>query len=343
MNEEARIEYSANLKFNEWLDSATENVVEISGFTFAPSETLYRMNYGQYVKAYEAYLEDEAVLLETVYADFPSPISYYVFQAQENYDNPHHRLDLLKSAWEVLVFFLYGVVVSEARHRRVPLKATGIHLTAYYSDRLASRLTIMENILDYCKSDGHPLQCAALISIDVVSKLRALNQARNEFAHSFAATPDQQAFLYDQLFPEMIGTLRTLRTLDKIRLFRFHSVTDGGPLLPRCDVFRGRSLDGAKSPLRLSEEDYRIVIPYFNAQSVFAHIEDDCLFCLSPFIHFVKEPKGSHPKLIIYKKSTPGGKYLYGVVGQATQLELSRDAFKDRDDELRQLVIGSAA
>jgi hypothetical protein len=342
MNEEVRIDYSSNPKFNDWLDSATENIVEISGFTFTPSETLYKMNYSQYVKAYGAYIEDETVLLETVYSDFPTPISFYVFQAQENYDNPHHRLDLLKSAWEALVFLLYGIVVSEARHRCIPLKETGIDLKEYYSYRLASRLAIIENILDYCKNNGHSLRCGALVSVDVISKLRALNHTRNEFEHSFAASPDQQANLYDELFPEIIAALRTVRNLDKIRLFRFHSVTDGGPLLPRCDVFRGHSLDGAKCPLRLSEEDYQIAMPYFNAQSVFAHIEDDCLFCLSPFIHFVKEPDGPHPKLIVYKKKKSEGKYLYGVIGQATQIELSKDVFKDRDDELRQLVLGSA-
>ncbi len=341
MSEEDRIEYTDNPEFNEWLDSDTENIVTISGFTFSPSETLYKMNYDQYVLAYQDYLNDDNVLLYDVYGDFPTPIAFYLYQAQENYDNPHHRLDLLKSAWEALVFLLYGIVVGEARHRNVPLQKIGVDLKDYYSDRLASRLAIIENILDFCEKNGFSLSCAAFISVDAISKLRALNQKRNEFEHSFAATPDQQANLYNELFPEMLSALKLLRDLDKISLFRFHSIGDGGPFFPRCDVFRGQSLDGGKKVIRLAEEDYRIVLPYFNQQSIFAQIESLSLFCLSPFIHFKKDPQDSHPKLTVYKKKETGGKYKYGIIGQAGSIDIDKTLFKDRDDEIRKLVLGN--
>ena len=343
MSEEDRIEYTGNPEFNEWLDSDTENNVTISGFTFLPSETLYKMNYDQYVLAYREYLNNDDVLIGDVYADFPTPIAFYLYQAQENYDNPHHRLDLLKSAWEALVFLLYGIVVGEARHRDVPLQKIGVDLKDYYSDRLASRLAIIENILDFCKKTGFPLSCDALISVDAISKLRMLNQKRNEFEHSFAATPDEQTNLYNKLFPEMLSALKLLRHLDKISLFRFHSVGDGGPLFPRCDVFRGHSLDGGKKILRLSEEDYRIVLLYFNPQSIFAQIEGGGLFCLSPFVHFKKEAQDSHPKLTVYKKKESEGRYKYSVIGPSISIEIDKAMFKDRDDEIRKLVLGSGA
>lgn len=343
MSEEAKIEYTDNPEFNEWLDNDSENSVTIAGYTFSPSETLYKMNYNQYVKAYKAYLQDDDILLEDVYSNYPTPISYYLFQAQENYDNPHHRLDLLKSAWEALVFLLYGIVVGEARHRNIPLQKIGVDLKDYYSDRLASRLAIIENILDFCAKNGSPLFCAALISVDAISKLRALNQKRNEFEHSFAATPDQQTNLYNELFPEILSALKLLRDLDKISIFRFHSIGDGGPFFPRCDVFQGHSLDGGKKVLRLAEEDYRIVLPYFNPQSIFAQIEDSRLFCLSPFVHFKKEPQDTHPKLTVYKKKESGGRYKYSVIGPLVSIEVDKNLFKDRDDEIRKLVLGSGA
>ncbi|MCB0197139.1 MAG: hypothetical protein KDJ65_34650 [Anaerolineae bacterium] len=339
MNEEAKVEYSDNPDFNEWLDSSKENTVTISGYSFPPSETLYRMNYDQYIEAYETYLEDDNILIETVYSDFPTPISFYIYQAQENYDNPHHRLDLLKSAWEALVFFLYGMILGESRHRKLPLKKIGITLNDFYSDRLATRLTIAENIFDYCTKNGYELSCSSLFSLDAISKLRDLNKKRNEFEHAFAATPDEQRNLYEALFPEMVVALKKLRELHRVNLFRFHSASDGGLLTPRCDVFRGHSLDGSKRLIIIPKEDFELVYPYFTAQSVFAQIEGENVFCLAPFIHFKKDPQDSHPRLTMYKKKISGGKYLYGIIGQSTQIEVAKASFVDRDNELRSLIL----
>ena len=344
MNEESKPEYTDHPDFNEWLNTDSENnIVTIAGYSFLPSETLYKMNGDQYAEAYQEYLKDDTILLNDVYANFPTPIAFYLYQAEENFDNAHHRLDLLKSAWEALVYFLYGIVVSEARHRQVPLQNRGIDLKDYYSYRLASRLGIIENILDFCEKNHFYLSCAGLISVDAISKLRLLNQKRNEFEHSFAATTDQQTNLYRELFPEILSALKLLRNLGKIDIFRFHSIEDGGPLLPRCNGFRGSSLDGRKRFIRLSEEDYRTVLPYFNAQSIFAQIQDGGLFCVSPFIHFKKDPQDAYPRLIVYKKKEPDGRYKYGIIGQAGSIQIEKALFKERDEELRQLVMGVSA
>ncbi|MCX9026115.1 MAG: hypothetical protein OIN85_08495 [Candidatus Methanoperedens sp.] len=343
MESEKSISYSDNPNFNKWLDSNEDNIVSIAGYSFSPSETLYRMNYERYCEESQLYLNDDSLLLEEIYSDFPTPIAFYLYQAQENYDNPHHRLDLLKSTWESLVFVLYGVVVGEARHKKLPLKETGLDPKDYYSDRLAVKLKIVENILDLCKKKGYSFKSLDILAIDIISKLNELNRKRNEFEHSFAATPDQQCALYNELLPEMITALKLIRDLQKVSLFRFHSNSEGGTLLPRCDVFRGHSLDGAKKILNIKKEDFDIVIHYFNKKSIFCHIEDDVIFCLSPFIHFTKEVQDIHPKLLFFKKKLAEGKYLYEIVSQATQIKLDKIEFKDRDDEIRKLVMEEAA
>lgn len=343
MTDESRIEYSENPDFNEWLDSNSDNYVSINGYSFPPSETLYNMNYDQYVEAFQDYLDDDGIVLNNVYSDFPTPIAHYVFQAEMNYDNVHHRLDLLKSAWEALVYFLYGMVIGEARHRNLPLIELNVDLKDFYSDRLAQRLTIVENVFDLCERKSYELSCTTLFSIDSISKLRELNQRRNEFEHSFAATPEEQRDLYDELFPEMLGALKSLRELYRVNLFRFHSTGDGGLLTPRCDVFNGHSLDGYKRPLIIPKEDFDCIYTYFNPKTIFAQIEDENVFCVSPFIHFKKESQDSHPRLTVYKKKLSGGKYLFGVIGQSKQIEIAKIEFVDRDNDLRRLVLGSAA
>lgn len=343
MSEENRIDYFENTEFNDWLDSDSENNnVNIYGFTFSPSETLYKMNYTQYVLAYQDYLNDDNVLLDKIYTDFPTPIAYYLYQAQENYDNPHHRLDLLKSGWEALVFFLFGMVVGEARHRKIPLLEVRISLKDYYSDRLATRLAIIENIVDYCQKNGLILSCASLISLDAISKLKDLNQKRNEFEHAFAATSDQQITLYDELFPEMLLALKKLRNLDKINTFRFFSVEEAGALFPRCEIFRGHSLDGGKKVIRIDEEDYKSVLAYFNSKSIFIQIENGSMFCLSPFVHFQKDTD-SYPRLTVFKKKLSGGNYQYSVIGSSRSIEFNSSQFFDRTEEIRCLVLGSGA
>lgn len=337
MEEEKKISYTDFPDFNEWLDNDENNTVIISGFSFPPSDTLYKMNYGQYCEILEEYLADDEVLLKEVYTEFPTPIAYYLHQAEENYDSPHHRLGLLKSAWEALVFVIFGIVVSEARHRSFPLKDLGINLKDYYSDRLAQKLSIVENILDYCYKNSFQFRCADIISLNAISIMRELNRKRNEFAHSFEKSPEQQKELYEELKPEFFKVLKEVRDLQKVNLFRYHSNGEGGALFPRCDIFNGHSLNGAKKILKINRDDYMQVIDYFNNKAIFVHIGGD-FFCSSPFIHFQIGQDDSHTTLLFYKQKI-GQNYLFEMVSRSKQIELEKIVFEDRDNELRTLVI----
>ncbi len=345
MSETNKVEYTDHPTFNEWLDSSDENTVNIGGFTFPPSKTLYCMSYEQYVELLQSYLADDELFSNEVFTSFPTPVAHYLWQAENNYDNPHHRLDLLKSAWEALIFFLYGLVVGEARHRRIPLKDVGIKLNDYYSDRVAKRLDILENILDYCQKNGIPLNCGQIVTVDAIGKLRHLNRKRNEFAHSFAATPEEQKALYSELLPDMISALRWVSELKRVTIFRYHSNSEGGALFPRCDIFAGHSLDGSKRTLQLPRKDYIVVMDYFNDQSVFALIEteDAVMFCLSPFVHYKRYPQDTHPRIALYKKKLTGGKYEFGIIGQSRNIEIEKAIFESRETELRTLILGPEA
>lgn len=339
MEEVNPIKYTDNPDFNDWLDNDEENnVVSIAGYSFPPSEVLYKLNYAQYEEALKDYLNDDALLIQEIYKDYPTPIAFYLYQAEENYDSAHHRLDLLKSCWESVVFTIYGIVVGEARHRKLPLREIKVKYKDFYTDRLAIKLTIVENILDMCKSSGHELKCGEIISIATITQLRELNKRRNEFEHSFAATADSQEVLYKELFPEMIDALRSIRDIQKVNLFRFHSA-GSSILYPRCDVFNGHSLDGSKKLLAVKKEDFNVMIDYFNNTTIFAHIEENDMFCVSPFIHFKKELHDTHPLLMFFKKDLSAGKYLYEVVSKPGTVELNEQIFKDRDDELKALIV----
>lgn len=124
MSDETNANFEDNRDFNSWLE---ENYfIEIEEYEYPSSAVLYKMSTDDYVEALERYKNDPKVALSRIENSFPTPIAYYFYQANNNYQNDHHRLDLLKSCWEAIVFFLYGLVIGEARHRSFDLYSLGI-------------------------------------------------------------------------------------------------------------------------------------------------------------------------------------------------------------------------
>jgi hypothetical protein len=61
---------------------------------------------------------------------------------------------------------------------------------------------------------------------------------------------------------------------------------------------------------------------------------------VTPFLHFDKDNKDSTIKLTVFKKRQPGGMYKYNVIGSSQSIDIDKTQFKERDDELRKLVLG---
>jgi hypothetical protein len=99
MAETETIKFLDNSDFNDWLN---ENYpVSIAEYEFNSSEVLFNQKYDCYVEALENYNKDPQLVLERIYKNFPNPIAHYLFEAEANYQNNHHRLDSLKcfSGW----------------------------------------------------------------------------------------------------------------------------------------------------------------------------------------------------------------------------------------------------
>jgi hypothetical protein len=212
--EEDKIKFLENPEFNQWLNDNFP--VEIEEYEFHSSEVLYNQKYEWYVEALERYNKDPQIVLWRIIENFPTPIAYYIDQAENNYQNEHHRLDLLKSCWEAIIFFIYGLVVAEARHRSIPLKTIGLFKwDTFRSDRVHDKLNIVENILDYVTKNAIPFECASIIPIGTLADIRKLNQERNGFEHAAAKNAQQQRELYRELFPLVTNVLNQLMGLEK--------------------------------------------------------------------------------------------------------------------------------
>jgi hypothetical protein len=332
MSDDKKIELIENQDFNKWLE---ENYpVEIEEYEFPSSDVLYQMSYESYLEALARYEEDPKIEMSRIEGKFPSPIAYYFYQAENNYQNDHHRLDLLKSCWESMVFVLFGLVIGEARHRGLPLKELGIRWKTYWSDKLFDKLTIIENILDYVTKSGICFNCAGIVSIETLTLIKRLNQERNGFAHASARTSAQQKALYAELYPQLEIVLKQLIKLEDVILFRYHDAET--PLYPRCEVFKGSSMDGCKEIVSIQKDNYVVVLDYFNQRSIFAKIFNE-VFCVSPFIHYFQEEHEPNALLCFYKKKV-SRKYLYEVVSKSQNKEFEINIFELMENQLKSLV-----
>ena len=328
-----KIEFVDNPDFNRWLE---ENYsVEIEEYEFPSSEVLYAISYEKYLEALERYTDDPKISLNRIEDKFPSPIAYYFYQANNNSDNPHHRLDLLKSCWESIVYFLFGLVVAEARHKKLPIKEIGITWKTLWSDRLFDKLAIIENIIDYTSKKGIAFECSSIIPVATLAKIRTLNQERNGFAHTAARTTAQQQGLYKTLSPVLEDVLKQLIGLENVIVLRYHSFET--PLIPHCEIYNGSSIEGRKKGVILKKESYIEILDHWDANTIFAKLNDE-VFCLSPFIHFAQEPHETNAVLCFYKKERVG-KYLFEVVSKAQDKEFEKECFTAMEDQLRGLVV----
>lgn len=334
MDETDTIKFLDNPEFNGWLND--NFLVEIEEYEFHSSEVLYNQKYECYVEALERYNKDPRIVLWRIIENFPTPIAYYIDQAENNYQNEHHRLDLLKSCWEAIIFFIYGLVVAEARHRNFPLKSIGLFKwKTFLSDRVHDKLTIVENILDYATKNAIPFECALIIPITTLTDIRKLNQERNGFEHSAARNTIQQRELYKELFPLVTSVLNQLIGLERVKLFRYHEAAH--PLFPRCEVFNGSSLGGRKEIITLNRVNYVEILDDFDNTTVFAQI-NGLAFCVAPFIHFYQEVHETNALICFFKKHT-GGKYKFEVVSKAQDKDFKIADFNVVETKLKSLIL----
>jgi hypothetical protein len=333
MSEEKKMDFTDNPDFNRWLEENYQ--VSIEEYEYPSSEVLYNTKYEDYIEAFHRYTANPVIKLSRIENKFPSPIAYFFSQANKNYQNNHHRLDLLKSCWESIVYFIFGLVVAEARHKKLPIREIGITWKTLWSNKLFDKLTIIENIIDYTTKNGIVFECAKHIPVVTLTNIKTLNQERNGFAHAAAKTAAQQHELYETLSPLLQDILKQLIGLESVTVLRYHS--SELPLVPRCEIYNGSSIEGRKEGVILKKESYIEILDHWNANTIFAKINDE-IFSLSPFIHFTQETYETNAVLCFYKKELRG-KYLFEVVSKSQDKEFEKSCFTAMVEQLRRLVV----
>ena len=347
MSEETIIGYTDNQDFNDDFDSVTPEIRIGNLPPYKASYVLYYVDYEAYLQAireYDQNKEEEKKAL--IFSSYPQPISYYFHQSEKGYSNHNHRLQLLRSTWEAIIFTLYAIVMGEARNKNFPLRNIAVpkpdgrpdlSFEDYFSDRLAQKLQIIERILTYSDNNNIPLLCNNIIPLPVIQKIGNLNQARNGFMHIAALSEPQAALKYTELHPEVFEVLTDLRELSSLCLLRYME-NAGSVTTMRCEIFQGYSLARDLSTIQINPSQLSSIANELNDQNILVNYQGN-LFSITPFYHFSIDANGNRTNLCYCKRRRSSTRYEYEIVTHSQLYEINGAVFVDRINELRGLIV----
>lgn len=246
---------------------------------------------------------------------------------------------MLRDTWESLIFVLYALCVGEYRCARLPMSGTTISMSTLLSDRMHDRFSVMRQLLKAGEDNGYDLAVSDLLSVELIERLRNLNQRRNGFSHEAAKSDEQARQLFAKSYGDVLNTLREFRPLQDVTLMRWVG-QDGDVYHLRCEIFESHATTKNIKPLRIDDGQISACGRYLNNRTVLAKIGDK-IFSLSPFLHWVDDSAGHCTRLCYYKmKKTEGGvrHFHYEISGTSTSVTFPDTLFQAELDELRALL-----
>mgnify|MGYP000968896224 CR=1 FL=1 len=305
-------------EFNSFLDEGGEISIG-SNFSEPPSLILFEMDETAYNEQLHEYVDQKKEdFPQVVYNLFPAPIAYFYHQTERAYDNEQHRLHLLRSTWEALIYVLYGLVLGEVNFKKFSLNDVRIFggkkikqdQGGIMSDKLGWKIEAMEKIIVYDQQNKNELKISSYINTDIFELIKELIHERNSFSHIAALSEQEAQERYNELSPIVLDLLFELDFLENVSLLRYVNTLDDIHNI-RFNKFRGHSLQKQNYDIKLSDSDLSLCTTILNKQCIL--MEFDGVFNISPFIHFCLE--GSHIKLCYFKKIDSQGDYLFELIG----------------------------
>lgn len=330
------MDFNDNPEFNDWLDE-TYPRVEIGKYSEAPSVVLFDMDQQSYVDLFEEWTDQQLEAFpEVVVNEFPAPIAHYFHQTQHGYDDANHRLQLLRSTWESVIFTLYSLAVGEVLYRGGNLSAleVGGQKLSYnrmMTDSLANKLGIIQAVVEDDLAGSTQLVISEIINETALEGLRHLNQERNSIQHIAALNASQAAERFEELLPDVKAVLYGLRKLRNVSFIRYRN-SEATPKDLNCRKFDGHSLARVNYPLHLSDIQFARIGAKLTANNLYAELGED-IFCVSPFAHVVDQNHQTY--LCFFKKKINAATFRFERVGAPVEeFDLDGGQFQDMKDAL---------
>jgi len=337
-------------RFNESLDEdcriEANGHVKVGGTQFQPSRILYDMEPIGYTEAYQDFLNSEYERIkEVVFNQFPSCIAYNfrLSEKGEGASDPVRKLLHLKDTWESIVFVLYAIVWGEIRHKNIDLKAVqvfvspGVNGNPVYesfntrkllTDALKTKIQNIKAVIDYSRAIGLSLQCEA-IETDLLDKLLALQDIRNDISHHNAPTREEaeaELLAVVPLFKEM---LMLTEFLAECKILRFESFA----VKCKCEEFNGHYLNKEFDDFDFAAQQSYIL--GLGQEQLFLKWHNE-IYSISPFLHFHKDGVGRESYISFYK-SKRESKFWFEPITKRE--EISFDHLQARFDAEQAILI----
>lgn len=327
--------FNDNPEFNDWLDE-TNPRVEIGEFSEAPSVVLFEMDPSAYLDQLDAWKSQQIEEFpEVVVNEFPAPIAHYLHQTLHGYDDANHRLQLLRTTWESVIFTLYSLAVGEVLYRGVNLSGfqlggQSLSLNRMMSDSLATRLGFVEAVVHNDVDTGQFVM-SEIVSADAIEGLRQLNQERNSFQHTAAFNASESEERFEQLLPDVKAVLYVLRKLRNVSFIQYRR-SEPTPRDLKCRKFDGHTLGRMNYDLCLSDAQFAAIGANLTDNRLYVELGED-IFCVSPFAHVVDENHQTY--LCFYKKKNNATSFRFERVGTpAGEFDLDGGQFQDIRDAI---------
>jgi hypothetical protein len=324
------IAYEANPDFNAYLDDE-EGLVEVAGTTWEASRVLHTMEPKTYAAALADYREREREdLLDSICDDYPTPIAYHFYRYRHSAENARQRLDFLRDTWEAAIKVLHAVVVADCLRAGVRLADADVNRKTLFSEKLAARLTTIDRVLRHLEAQSVTCACVGHLPVDVIERMRDLNQHRNGYSHSAAMSEQEAARIIGEIEDEVVGVLKDLEWLKLVTLARYMGAGNGA-LFIRVETFSGFSMTRHIETMQLSAEAMAACAAVLDSEHVVAFIDNTPLN-LRPFIHFVPSVSGHQSKLAVYKqRRAPDGNRVvqYDVMDEPAHKEFPDGTFPE--------------
>lgn len=322
-------EHERYQRFNESLDEV--GTIQIAGTEFLPSRILFEMEPIGYVEAYQEFQDTEFERLkDTVYNQYPSCIAYNfrLSEKGEGASDPVRKLLHLKDTWESIAFVLYAIVWGEIRHKGIDLKAaqvlvgtspTGPVYRNFNTDRLISdaikiKIQNIKAVVEYSRANGLGLKCEE-IEPDLLDKLLALQDIRNDISHHTAPTREEAEAELLQVIPLFKEMLMMTEFLAECKILRFESYTTKC----RCEEFNGHYLNK-----EFGDFDFAVNQAFvlgLGQEQLFIKWDSE-IFSLSPFLHFLKDGVGRETYLSFFKGKKEG-KYWFEPITKRDEISFA--------------------
>lgn len=331
--------FSDNPEFNDWLDEIYPKI-EIGEYSETPSVVLFEMDRQAYIDQLDAWKNQQIEEFpEVVVTEFPAPIAHYFHQTLHGYDDANHRLQLLRTTWESVIFTLYSLAVGEVLYRGVNLSGlqVGNQPLSYnrmMSERLADKLGFVEAVINNDVGTGQ-LVMPEIVSGEVVEGLRQLNRDRNSIQHIAALNASQAAARFDELLPNVKAILYELRELRNVSFIQYRR-SEPTPRDLICRKFDGHTLGRMNHSLYLSDEQFANIGANLTANRLYAELGED-IFCVSPFAHVVDKDHQTY--LCFYKKKNNATSFKFEWIGEtAGEFDLDSGQFQDVRDAIEEAI-----